>query len=265
MEAKQELEVSESTRQYIEKLEAKEEFSSSYRITLGEFEGPLDLLLHLVKQARIKIEEIFVSKITDHYLEYMKQIETIDLEKASDFIEIAAILIEIKSKTLLPRPEEIESDEHDPKKLLIQKLEEYKLYKEACAKMKEKEIIGTFYKSPDSSVGDPRIVLKDMTMDGLMLALQKMFLKLDKRVVSAPQRQIVKDRFTVADKMENVKDLLLMKEEFSFFELFEDDYSKTEIITTFQALLELLKLQYIKAIQEEAFGDIQLKRVEKVA
>lgn len=240
----------------------QEEYNeSSYKIKLEQFEGPLDLLLHLIKQAKIQIQDIFVSQITEQYIAYIEELKEVDLENASEFIEMAAWLIEIKSKSLLPKPKEEESDEEDAQKQLIQKLEEYKLYKEACEKMKEQETVGIHFRSPDSSVGEPRFILKDMTMEGLMKALQKMFLKLEKRNITHKERKITLDRFTVAEKMSHIKDFMLLRETATFDELFEADYSKSEIITTFQALLELLKLQFVTATQREVFGEILIKKV----
>ncbi len=235
--------------------------SNAIKFHLVAFDGPLDLLLTLIKAAKIRIEDIFVSQITEQYLEYMQEIRDVDLEKASEFIEMAAWLLEIKSKSLLPKPKEEIPEEEDPQKQLIRKLEEYKLYKEASQKMKEQEVVGMHYREPDASVGKTHFLLKDMTMDGLMHALQKMFLKLEKRALIPTERKITLDRFTVADKISHIKDFMHMRDVAKFTDLFEDDYSKSEIITTFQALLELLKAQFVTAHQEETFGEITLKKV----
>ena len=234
------------------------EDSSGYRVKLEAFEGPLDLLLHLIKTAKIKIEDIFVSEITEQYLGYMDQIPDLDLDSASEFIEMAAWLLEIKSRSLLPKPQEEQEEEEDPKKALIQRLKEYQLYKEACAKMKEQETVGLHFRAPDASLAEPRFALKDMNMDGLMQALQKMFLKLEKRNITRRERHITLDRFTVAEKILHIMDFMKFRESATFDELFEDDYTKSEIITTFQALLELLKNQYLRAEQKEVFGEIRI-------
>ncbi len=244
---------------YIERLKIANDYSDSYNVSLAHFEGPIDLLLHLIKAAKIGIEEIFISQITEQYLSYMDQIKNLDLERASEFIDVAAILIEIKSKSVLPDNEN-EPDDDSAKRELIQKIEEYKLYKEASGKMKEMEVIGAFFKEPDSSVNDSRIVLKDMTMDGLMQSLQKLFLKIETRAIAPAQRKIILDRFTVTEKAEQIKDVLLFNEQVKFFDLFEADYSKSEIITTFQAILELLKGQYATVEQQEVFGEIIVRR-----
>ena len=236
--------------------------ATGYAVKLENFEGPLDLLLHLIKKAKIPIEDIFVSKITEQYLAYMDQIKEVDLDRASEFIETAALLLEIKSKSLLPKPPVEEEDPEDAKKELIQRIQEYKLYKEASLKMKELETVDILYRDPDPSVGQTKFVLRDMTMDGLVKALQKLFLKMEQNALKPKERQIQLDRYTVEDRIGYIKDIMLLKPAVSFFDLFEPDYSKSEIITTFQALLELLKLQVVKAEQNEIFGDIMIRRTE---
>ncbi len=243
-------------------INSEEEYSSSYRVKLADFEGPLDLLLELVKKNKLDIATLKVAMITEQYMEYMKEIDTIDLDKASEFIEMAALLLEIKSKALLPKLEEIaEDDEEDSEESLRRRLEEYKLYKEAGEKMKEKETVNILYRAPDPTVGKPKLVLKDMTKLGLMEALKKLFVKMEQRALVNQNRQIKLDRFTVADKIREIADFITMRETASFFELFEDDYTKSEIITTFQALLELIKNQVLTAEQKEIFGDIILTKV----
>lgn len=236
--------------------------SDSYEVRLENFEGPLDLLLHLIRKAKIPIEDIFVSQITEQYIAYMEQLKEVDLDRASEFIETAALLLEIKSKSLLPKPPVEEEDPEDAKRELIQRVREYALYKEASAKMKELETVDILYREPDPTVGQVKFVLKDMNMDGLVRALQKLFLKMEQNALKPKERQIQLDRYTVEDRVAYIKDVMLTRPEVSFFDLFEPDYSKTEIITTFQALLELLKLQVVRATQTEVFGDIVIHRTE---
>ena len=259
-----ELTLDEKTQSYIEKLQqdVEREFLGPLEVKIDDFEGPLDLLLHLVRQARVDIKDIFVSKITDQFLSLIEGLEKVDLEKASEFISIAAIFIEVKSKALLPVPEFVKPDDNDPGKELIRKLEEYKLLKDASEKMRSLETVGAFYKPPEPQSGQAIEVLKDMTTLGLYKAMQKLFSRLENRPAPTAPRQIAMDRFTVADKMGHMRDIMAVREEVNFFELFDADYSKLEIITTFQALLELLKLQHIYAEQTEAYADILIKRRE---
>jgi len=244
----------------------QEEIEDSVGCTfhLKDFEGPLDTLLFLIGKSKMSIEEVKLADITSQYLEYMKEIDTIDLSKASEFIVMASKLIEIKSKSLLPKPAAEEPDAVDEEAEIKQRLTEYKLYKEASEKLKKFETVGIMYRAPDDSVGQPRLVLKDMNMQGLTEALKKMFLKLEQRAVEIKERHIVKDRFTVAEKIAVIKDTLLIRKTVKFTELFDDAYTKSEIITTFQALLELIKLQYVTAQQNETFGDIILNKVEDI-
>ncbi len=242
----------------------QEEIEDSVGCTfhLKDFEGPLDTLLFLIGKSKLSIEEVKLADITSQYLEYMNELDTVDLSKASEFIVMASKLIEIKSKSLLPKPVEAEPDAVDEEAEIKQRLAEYKLYKEASEKLKLSETVGIMYRAPDDSVGQPRLVLKDMNMEGLTEALKKMFLKLEQRAVEIKERHIVRDRFTVAEKISVIKDTLLIKKRVLFTELFDDAYTKSEIITTFQALLELIKLQYLTAEQNEVFGEIVLNKVE---
>lgn len=260
--AEREREKREEIQKYIDSLADKDVYNpDSYEVHLENFDGPLDLLWFLIRRSKIDINEIFVSKITEQYLASMSQIENLDLERASEFIEVAACLVEIKSKALLPRPPVIDEGEDDPERTLIRRLEEYRLFKEASKKIKEIETTGLHYRDPDPGVGKPRLVLGDMTMDGLIEALKKMFVKLEIKAQSNQERNIVKDRFTVAEKMAEIKDFFEDAVIVRFTDLFESDYNKSEIITTFQAMLELLKGQYFRAEQHEVFGEILLHRI----
>lgn len=247
-----------------ELLDADEEvFGDSYEFKLKDFDGPLDALLHLIKKSKYSIEDVAISEITEQYLGFMKDIDEVDLNKVADFVSMAAWLLEIKSKSLLPKPVEIEEDEEDGEALLRKQLAEYKLYKEASQKMKELETVGIHYREPDDSVGKPRFVLKSMDPSGLIAALQKVFLRFEERSAITKERHIVKDRFTVEEKISQIKDSFIDAKRRSFFEMFDEKITKSEIITTFQALLELLKEQFVRAEQAENYGDIILYKVEK--
>lgn len=250
----------------IEGMEQAEEIDSSLKFKLDQFEGPLDLLYHLIKVAKINIRDIFISQITEQYLEMMKDIDNIDMEKAADFTLMAATLLEIKSKQLLPKPEVLgEQDVEDPEEKLYRQLEEYKLFKEASEKLKTIEDIGKFYKKPDDSAGQYRYELpENLEVDALINAFANLLHRVSVKAETITERKIEKDRFTVAEKIAQIKDSLLMKPKFKFNELFESDYSKSEIINTFLALLELLKSQYIKVDQSNTFGEIDVyKREDK--
>ena len=237
------------------------EFESvvDYSTRLDNFEGPLDLLLHLIKEAKIEIKDVFVSKVTEQFLEYMNGLDVLDVAKASEYLSMAATLLEIKSKSILPKIEEYLEDIEDPEQALIRQLEEYKLFKEASEKLKENENVLRFYKEPDKSVGDVKIVYNDFNLDGLIAAFSKLLMRVDdKKRQENVLKEIPKEVFTVKDKVEHIRTILLERKEASFFEMFSSYYTKTELITTFQAMLELLKLQYITVEQNGVFNDITI-------
>ncbi len=128
--------------------------------------------------------------------------------------------------------------------------------------MKLTETEDIYYRSPDPTVGMPRLQIKDMNKEGLMEALRRMFVKLEQKAALTKERHIVMDRFTVAEMVDIIKDKVNVQKETSFFSLFGSDYSKSEVITTFQALLELIKTQYLTAKQDVLFEDIILSKVE---
>lgn len=248
-------------QKYIESLEGTDVYDdSSFVVKIENFDGPLDLLWFLIKRAKIDVKDVFLSEITEQYLQSISNIDALDLEKASDFIEVAACLIEIKSKAMLPKLAPPPEDEESPEKELIRRLEEYRLYKEASVKMKEQETVRLHFRDPDDKVGKPRLVLGDMNISGLVSALQKLFGKLEQRTKDNQLRSIRKDRFTVAEKIEQIKEVFSMNDEVKFEDLFDSDYNKSEIITTFQAMLELLKDQFFTAKQDTPFGEITLYR-----
>lgn len=236
--------------------------SAYYKVRLSNFEGPLDLLLYLIKDSRLEIKDIKLANITDQYLEYIKDLNQIDLEKAAEFIEVAATLVEIKSKSMIPQEQEKEQDENDPEWLLLQRLKEYKLFKEASQKMKDHEIVNQMYKLPDDKANDFRDVLKQMNVEGLVNAFVSLMNKVAVREVVQEEKTIAKDRWTVEEKMFEIKTLLMNQDSICFNEMVGEDYTRGEIITCFMAILELLKLQIIGVKQEEMFGKIDLTKGE---
>ena len=251
--------------QEVEEIDEQEQsdeqsLGKSYHVVLSNYDGPLDLLLDLVKHEKINIEDIFISNITEQYLEAMDQIDELDMGQAADFIVVAATLLEIKSKRLLPKIEDpiIEEQAEDPETELITRLQEYKLYKEAAEKMREQEIINMHFRAPDDSVGTPRLILKDMTTNGLMNALKKMFDKIGERQQAVKVKMIERDPFTVDEKKEFIRERFKIVESCTFDELFDEDYTIGEVVTTFSALLELVKVQEVGVRQEDVFETITI-------
>ena len=235
------------------------EFESvvDYSTKLDNFEGPLDLLLHLIREAKIEIKDVFVSQVTEQFLAYINGVSSLDVDKASEYLNMAATLLEIKSKSLLPKIEVF--DDADPEQALIRQLEEYKLFKEASEKLKEKENVSRFYKEPDKTVGEVKIVYSDFTLDGLINAFSKLLMRVDDKTRQENiLKEIPKEVFTVKDKVDDIRNVLLERKSVSFFEMFSPHCTKNELITTFQALLELLKLQYVSVEQNGVFEDITI-------
>ncbi len=231
-----------------------------YKFKLDQFEGPLDLLLHLIKITKIDIRDIFLSNITEQYLEIVKNIDEVDIEKASEFINMSATLLEIKSKMLLPRDEEVLEEEDDGQRL-IRQIEEYKLFKEQSEKLAAIENVDRLYKAPDETVGEFRYELPDrLSMDALVEAFKTVMQKMTLKAEVVQEKKIVKDKFTVAQKISQIKDVLLTRARFKFAEMFDEAHTRSEVINTFLALLELLKRQYVTVCQNSLFDDIDIIR-----
>lgn len=233
--------------------------SGAMRFKLDNFEGPLDLLLHLIKDAKLDIATVKLADITEQYLEYMQDIKSVDMDKASEFITVAATLIEIKSKKALPvEQEQTDTDEEDDEALLLRRLKEYELFKETGKSLKEIEDVNKFYRAPGKETEKVKVVLKDLVLDQLLDAFAKLLTReeLKKQVQDQGPKKIVKDRFTVAEKIIAIRNFAKERKRFEFEELFGDDLTKSELINVFLALLELLKLQTLKVMQNGTFGNI---------
>ncbi|MBQ3214297.1 MAG: segregation/condensation protein A [Clostridia bacterium] len=238
-------------------------FDTGYQFKLENFEGPLDLLLHLIKDAKMEITEIKLADVTEQYLNYMAGLDELDMDKASDFIDIAATLIEIKSKSLLPRIEEETEEELDPEAMLLRQLKEYKLFKEASERLKQYENVDRFYKAADETVNDYRYVLKEMNIEGLLNAFANMLTRVKKEEEKIVPKKIEKDRFTVAEKIISIRQNILEKKKMRFSDFFEQDYTRSEMINLFLAVLELLKMQEIIVKQQSTYEDIDIELKEK--
>lgn len=238
------------------------ESNVNYTTKLSNFEGPLDLLLYLIKQAEIDVKDIFVSEVTTQFLEYVNSSD-IDMETESEYLSIAATIIEIKSKMIIPNEEaNIEAEEEG--KAFVRRIEEYKLYKESAEKLKTLEDVNRFYKKPDDSAHDCKIVYTDFNVDALIKAFTNLLARMDiKDTIENARKEIPKEVFTVADKIYFIRDTLTERKEVSFYELFTEYSTRNEIITTFQAVLELLKLQFMTYEQNDTFGDITLLLSDK--
>ena len=243
----------------------RENFESivDYTTVLDNFEGPLDLLLFLINKEEIEIKDIFVSKVTEQFLDYMNGLPYLDVDKVSEYLNIAATIIKIKAQALVPNLEEnpaLDAEIEEDKAQLIRALEEFKLIKEETKKLKELETIGYFFKEPDKDVGETKTVfsLEGLTLEGLVSAFSTVMMKRESRLAETEVREIPRDEFTVAQKITFILECLEEEKSIEFEKLFTKDFTKAEIITTFQAMLELLKHQFLRVKQEEAFGEITI-------
>ncbi len=229
------------------------------RFKLDNFEGPLDLLLHLIKESKLDIMTVKLADITEQYLSYMQDLDDIDMDKASEFIIVAATLIEIKSKHLLPVESDDEEEIEDSEQLLLQRLKEYELFKETGAKLRQIEDINKLYRKPGKETEKVKVIIKDMVLDKLLDAFAVLLAKQEARgkEKEAPKK-IVKDRFSVADKIISIRNYAREHKRFPFEDLFAVDMTKSEMINVFLALLELLKLQSVRVEQLGIFSQISV-------
>lgn len=250
---------------------------SKLQIKLENFEGPFDLLLKLIDKDKIDIYNIPISKLTDDYLYYIKSIEKIDMEEMSQFILMASNLLEIKSKMLLPKDkDENTNEEIDPREELVKKLIEYKKYKIVAEKLSGKEVFydKVIFKEPDmyaiESIKANHETSLDEILDGINLqdlynafeeVIKRKELKIDK--IRSGFNSVTKALYNINDKMVYIKGLISLHGRISFNKIFEESSSKVEIIVTFLAMLELIKDTYIKALQDSIFGEIILVQGEK--
>ena len=217
----------------------------SYEVKLSRFQGPLDLLLHLIEQAEVDIKDIFISEITSQYLEYMNQIEELDMDTASEFLTMAATLVYIKSRSLLPRPpKENTEEEEDPAEALIRQLREYRAAKEAGEKLAEllHEASGVYTKLPEEFALPPQeIKWEESSTKSLLRAFAELMDRRRMERASAIDKQeVVNDEFTIRRQLVKIRDRLREKKQLKFEALFDEDASKIEMIVTFMSLLDML-------------------------
>ena len=247
---------------------------SILQIKLEEFEGPIDLLLKLINKNKIDIYDIPISKLTDDYLYYIKNSDIKDMNEMSKFILMATTLLEIKSKMLLPKEKNEETNEEiDPREELVQKLIEYKKYKLIAEKLYNTEIFieKSLFKQEDKNVInnfniETKPNIEDI-LDGVSLqdlynifkdVLKRKDLKTDK--IRSNFKYVTKAIYTVENKMVYIKDLIVLNGQISFIDLLKESSCKSEVVVTFLAILELIKTRDIKAYQKNIFGDILISK-----
>ena len=247
----------------------------SIPLKLQVFEGPMDLLMHLIEKNKIDIYDIPIVTITDQYLEYVRQMEHDDMNVTSEFLVMAATLLDIKSRMLLPREENGEEEEEDPRDELVRRLLEYKLYKYMSEELKEiRQQAGYSYFRPQDLPREVRSYVPPVNYEELigsktLDSLQRVFSEVLKRKKNRvdPVRsgfgKIQKEEISVADKELYIRAYLKGHPHADFKDLLEKQDSRQEIIVTFLVILELMKHQKIRISQEETFGRILIDLVEE--
>jgi len=231
------------------------------KIRLDIFEGPLDLLIYLIKKDHPNIYDIPIVKVIDQYLQYLELMKLLDINIASEYLVMAANLINIKSKMLLPREEVEEPLEEDPREELMRRLLEYEKFKEAAEFLKGKEVERhRYFRRPSSGESELSEVYIEASIFDLISAFKTALKDIPKDIFF----EVVKDEFTVEEKIHDLLHLLLVKGKVSLTDLFSSAKNKLETVVTFLAILELIKMKEIAAVQEELFGPILITRGENV-
>jgi len=234
----------------------------TYKIKLDVFEGPLDLLLFLIKKEEVDIYDIPIAKVTEQYLEYLELMKLLDLNIAGEFLVMAATLMHIKSRMLLP-PEELvdqEEEEADPRTELVRRLLEYKKFKEVASELGKRELTerNTYTRKLPETEDDKEAFFEASLFD-LISAFSTVLNKLPKEVF----HEIIKDEFTVEQKIHDIFHMLIDQPILYFTQLFKNSKSKMEVIATFLAVLELIRLKEVVVRQQSAFSEIQIIRNPK--
>ena len=234
-----------------------------YEVNIDEFSGPLDLLLHLIKKDNIDIYDISLEKITNEYLEYIRKMEEMNLDIASEYLVMASELIEYKSRSLLRQKDEDEIEE-DPKEELIKRLVDYKKYKEVTETFRNLENLRSdIYTKTPSNISEYDESLKNdglVSVDDLMEAFKKF---LSRKEYEKPlNTKVTTKELSVSDRIVRIRDILKNKKEVNFIELF-DEFSKKYVVVTFLSILEMSKNNEIVIMQENNFENIIIKGVKE--
>lgn len=243
-------------------------------VKLQAFEGPLDLLLHLIEKNKVDIYDIPIVEITEQYLDYVSKMPKDDLDLASEFLVMAATLIDIKSRMLLPKEIDENGEEIDPRAELVEKLIEYKMYKYAAVELRNMQVYAgkSMYKQPtvpeEVSKYEPPVNLDSLLADVDLNKLNDIFQMVLKRQVDKidPVRskfgKIEMEEVSLPDKITYVSTTVKKRKKCKFKQLLEEAHSKVEVIVSFLAILELIKVGEIEVRQDETFGEIYIDSTE---
>jgi segregation and condensation protein A len=233
-----------------------------FPVRLQNFEGPLDLLLHLIRKHELNIYDIPIALVTQQYLEYLDLMTEMDLDLAGEFLVMAATLIHIKSRTLLPRPDPTQDEpEEDPREALVRRLIEHQRFKAAAELLHEKEIQrSATWTRPDERVaelvGDPPEPEIEVDLFSLMTAFRQVLDRARKR----PKVMLPPEQLSIEDRIEQLESRLSEQEACGFEELFADVDTRAGMIVTFLALLEMIRLKRVRVFQQAPGGSIRVYR-----
>ncbi|MBP7949780.1 MAG: segregation/condensation protein A [Verrucomicrobiales bacterium] len=243
----------------------------NYKVRLDMFEGPLDLLLYLIKKDEVDICDISIERVTRQFLEYVDTFKLLNIDLAGEFIVMAANLMYLKSRTLLPKQVQLpdaDADEEDPRWELIRQLIEYKKFKDAAGFLQRRAMQNeTFFpavpEAPEGMIADDGVEpFPEVSIFDLIRAFQGVLDRFSEEKKTPTLHEIVDDRWTVADKIEFLLTSVPPGEQVRFFSLFAAASSRDEIIVTFVAMLELIKLRQFRISQDSLLGEITLIRNE---
>ncbi|MBS4539962.1 segregation/condensation protein A [Clostridium sp. D2Q-11] len=240
-----------------------------YTISLESFEGPFDLLYHLIEKAEVDIYDIPIARIAEQYIEYLSHMEELDLEITSEFLIMAATLLEIKSRMLLPNTEvegeQIEMEEADPREELIRRLIEYKRYKNAAEDLKSRQDIhGKVFYKPKEEINindeDDSTNLDGLELSHLIKAFDNLIHKKFKEKNNKKFHEIKREEISIDEAMNLIRNKLISNKEVGFEELFENRLTRSSIVTIFIGILELIKMKEVNIYQDNNFSNIKLSK-----
>ena len=248
----------------------KSEDYMGINVKLQVFEGPLDLLLHLIDKNKVNIYDIPIVMITEQYMEYVDQMDKEDLDVVSEFLVMAATLLDIKSRMLLPKEVNEDGEEEDPRSELVRQLLEYKLFKYMSYELKDRQIDAekAFYKEPsipkEVTAYRPKLNLDELVGDTTLIKLNAIFQDVLRRQedkidpIRSKFGKIEKEEVSMSEKLVQVKEYLHKNKKFNFRQMLTSNASKVSVIVTFLVILELIKTGFVQVWQEDIMSDIEI-------
>ncbi|OGL41842.1 MAG: hypothetical protein A3C43_10075 [Candidatus Schekmanbacteria bacterium RIFCSPHIGHO2_02_FULL_38_11] len=230
--------------------------TSSYKIELPFYEGPMDLLLHLIKKNEIDIYDIPIALVTEQYLEYIEMLKVLNLDTIGDFLVMAATLMHIKSKMLLPPDPEEDAEEADPREELVKRLIEYRKFRDAAEKLSGREQYYSELYDRDASIEG--LKKEEILLEVSVFDLISAFRSIIVRVKDKEFHEVTIEKLNINDKISDIMEKLNSNKSLTLQQFFENMGSRYEMVITFLALLELIKLRLVKVVQKNPFSTIEI-------